>query len=56
MRMENNTEDDERRIRNDGFESELAGESKQLLSMENQKFYKNNLSDGGYTAYVNHSE
>ena len=30
MRMENNTEDDERNIniRNDGFESELAGESK----------------------------
>jgi len=28
--MENNTEDDERNIhiRNDGFESELAGESK----------------------------
>ena len=34
MRMEDNTEDDERHIqtRNDGFESELAGESKQLLS------------------------
>lgn len=56
MRMENNSEDEDERpmhARNDGFESELAGESKQLLTdpMEHQKFYKNNLSDGSYNNY-----